>query len=437
MKITKENLKDESGLVGYADEIFYPENIFELKNYVLNCYNTKTQFTIQGSKTGVVGGAVPFSGNILNLSKFNNIIEFMQDKIKVQSGTTLLDIKKSILQNNQSLFFPINPTEDTATIGGIISSNARGFNEMAYGNISNYIHEILIILPNGKELLLNKKDPSFKNFIGSEGGFGIIAEVTLNLIEKKKNIWGIVFFFENFQNSFSFIESLKPIYSEICTIEYIDKNCIDLIENNKKHSAKIKNIPDIKNNFNTIIYIEIENNDCDVLESIVENIIEKGMDFGVDPDEAWVFDNFEQVQRMRDFRHGILEFILLEQNKKIQFQLKIQDKNYGEVAEYIMNHFKKINDLKYYIFGHCDTNLVNCYIISEQKYIDEIEKLIEYMYHFSYQNSNFINEYGVGKLYNKFYKEYNKTDFEIYTTLKKKYDPKSICNIGNVVRKND
>ena len=74
----KEYLTDESGLRGACEEIIFPSSSDELRD----CLKLDLQFTIQGSRTGIMGGASPMGDGsdsrkaaILNLSRLQNIAE--------------------------------------------------------------------------------------------------------------------------------------------------------------------------------------------------------------------------------------------------------------------------------------------------------------------------------------------------------------------------
>ena len=74
----KEYLTDESGLRGACEEIIFPSSSDELRD----CLKLDLQFTIQGSRTGIMGGASPMGHGsdsrkaaILNLSRLQNIAE--------------------------------------------------------------------------------------------------------------------------------------------------------------------------------------------------------------------------------------------------------------------------------------------------------------------------------------------------------------------------
>ncbi|MEG0963573.1 MAG: FAD-binding protein, partial [Lachnospiraceae bacterium] len=67
----QEYLIDESKYSGYADSISFPENEKDILEIVKRMKENHKDITIQGGKTGIVGGAVPRGGHIINLSRMN------------------------------------------------------------------------------------------------------------------------------------------------------------------------------------------------------------------------------------------------------------------------------------------------------------------------------------------------------------------------------
>ena len=146
--------------------------------------------TIQGSWTGVNGGAVPMGGYIINFSRMNKITSFTFDEIKgigtleVQAGVTVEQIERILnskhlgqtvfdsssqaewlkyKQSDTTLTFEASPSEKTATIGGMIACNASNAG-MKHGNsIVNQILKVQAILPNGEILSLSENNAKLDN----------------------------------------------------------------------------------------------------------------------------------------------------------------------------------------------------------------------------------------------------------------------------------
>ncbi|PAT01343.1 hypothetical protein CI105_07125 [Candidatus Izimaplasma bacterium ZiA1] len=265
-------LNDESLLKGNAKNIFFCLNTEDVQKVIKDTYTKNIPLTIQGALTGICGGAVPFTGDILNLSKMDKILGISKDannnySLRVQPGLLLKDLNHALntkkmdtynwsiqdksLYNNFKAesfkMFPCDPTETLASIGGMIACEASGAASYMYGSIRKYINAITIVTPLktinitrgtykykdlSKILGLNIDElPSWKKqqqeikdvaglyykedmdlidlFIGSEGIFGVITEIDILLINKPKNQIGLMLFLDSSNKLVDFIDWLR------------------------------------------------------------------------------------------------------------------------------------------------------------------------------------------------------------------------------------
>ena len=79
--------------------------------------------TVSGAGTGVTGGRVPFGGWVLSLEKFTRL-EVYPGYAVAGACTLLRDLHAAAQRSGQ--FYPPDPTETGASIGGNIACNASG-----------------------------------------------------------------------------------------------------------------------------------------------------------------------------------------------------------------------------------------------------------------------------------------------------------------------
>lgn len=181
-------LSDESRMVGRASSISFPETEEEIVAIITAMRRNPIPITIQGGKTGIAGGAVPLHGHILNLSKMNRVKQLIltgqgETLLKVEPGITLLELAREIkkLESEEELFWPPDPTETAATVGGIASCNAKGISAHHYGETREHIVGAKVALSNGvtQELkrgetfvpFLRGQEDLLDLFLGGEGLF--------------------------------------------------------------------------------------------------------------------------------------------------------------------------------------------------------------------------------------------------------------------------
>ena len=179
----------------------------------------------RGISSSAFGGSIPTKNGIsLDMSCFDKIIEIntLDKTVKLQSG-----VKWSDLINNlemHGLEPACNPTSLFSTVGGFISTGGFGVNSFALGHISNWIKSLRVILPGGDVKIYNKGEKEFKNFIGTEGQFGIISEIVLNVKKKTKFSKPVLIYFEKLNKAIEFINSLYSLSFKPSHVVMFNKN---------------------------------------------------------------------------------------------------------------------------------------------------------------------------------------------------------------------
>jgi len=209
-------LTDESGLQGAADSISFPKTEEEIVHIVGYMADHHTPVTIQGGKTGILGGSVPNGGYLMNLSRFKGVKDFSTQGgyyLTVESGITLEELEATCdrLQADVPLFWPPDPTEKTASVGGVVSCGSAGCTAGYYGATKDYVETLRVVDAGGTVQTLHRRDPknSVDLYLSREGILGVVTGLTLRLIEKPKEIWGIAFFFNTTEDTVRFAEGLQ------------------------------------------------------------------------------------------------------------------------------------------------------------------------------------------------------------------------------------
>ena len=174
----------------------------------------------QGGNTGLVGGQMPKGEQpqvILSLKKMTKIRDISPSDFALtcDAGVTLAHIQTLASDNNR--LFPLSlASEGSATIGGLIATNAGGTAVLKYGNMRDLILGLEVVLPNGDILCdthyLRKNNVGFDTkylFIGSEGHHGIITGASLKLFSKPKSEITCLLAVKNPQDAIVILAKLK------------------------------------------------------------------------------------------------------------------------------------------------------------------------------------------------------------------------------------
>ena len=133
--ISEDYSHDELGGISHMPEalvtVLSTEEVSKVMTYA---YAHNIPVTVRGSGTGLVGSAVPVEGGILMLTgSMNKILELDEDNltVTVQPGVLLMELAAYV--EERDFFYPPDPGEKSATIGGNISTNAGGMRAVKYG----------------------------------------------------------------------------------------------------------------------------------------------------------------------------------------------------------------------------------------------------------------------------------------------------------------
>ncbi len=168
-------------------QVLTSEEVSDVMKYA---YEHTIPVTPRGAGTGLSGGAVPMYGGILlSTEKMNRILEWDLDTmtVVVEPGVLVMELADAALE--RGVFYPPEPGEKTASIGGNVQTNAGGMKAVGYGVTRNYVVSIEGVLPNGKimqfgsNVAKNTSGYDLKDLIvGSEGTLCIATKLRMRLI---------------------------------------------------------------------------------------------------------------------------------------------------------------------------------------------------------------------------------------------------------------
>ncbi len=174
---------------GATPLLLLPRITEELAAAVRVCAETGTAITPQGGGTGLVGGQIPQGEVLVSTERLRAIRDVapLDDVIVVEAGVTLQAVQEAAAAANR--YFPLSlASEGTATIGGLVSTNAGGTAVLRYGTMRDLVLGLEAVLPGGSVfngLKRLRKDVSGYDLkqllIGAEGTLGIVTAASLKL----------------------------------------------------------------------------------------------------------------------------------------------------------------------------------------------------------------------------------------------------------------
>lgn len=395
-----EYLKDESRSVGEAQTVSFPTDEEQVRAILRQLHEDATPVTVQGGRTGLAAGAVPHGGHVLNLSKMNRCLGMrVQDAgaasepsaaenpagqpvffVSVQPGVVLSQLRKDLEDKNmatagwdaQSLaawerfceapeqFFPTDPTETSATIGGIVACNASGARSFSYGPARPHVSALRVVLSDGDALELRRGEthaegsrltlvtesgravevdlptyamPHAKNasgyyaapdmdavdlFVGSDGTLGVITEVELALLPVPAVTWGVSCFLPSERAALDLTVLVRENLSCAAAIEYFDADALDILRVQKAQSTAFASLPAIADDARCCVYVELA---CGSEEEAYEALYRLGgllTQVGGSEEATWVGRTALDREAQRFFRHAVPESVnmLIDERRK-------------------------------------------------------------------------------------------------------------------------
>lgn len=238
-EIEDKYLSDTLGrLRGTAAALVFPVSTEEVSAVLRFANENGFPVTPRGAGTNLVGSTVPHgNGIILDLSRMNRVLEIDEQTLTavVEPGVVLQNFQQ--LVEARGLFYPPDPGEKLATIGGNISTNAGGMRAVKYGVTRDYVRGLELVLTDGSVITCGSKNVkdasglSLKNLvIGSEGTLAVITKCILKLIPKPQTSLSAVVPFADLRTGISAVLSIIRANASPTAVEFAERSVVELGE---------------------------------------------------------------------------------------------------------------------------------------------------------------------------------------------------------------
>lgn len=225
--------------------VVFPRTADEVVSIIHWARETGTALVPSGGRTGLSGGAVARSGEVVvSFDRMNHIGEVDEDGrlLDVGPGAVTEAVQQKAV--DAGYFFPVDfASRGSSQIGGNIATNAGGIKVLRYGLMRDWVAGLDVVTGSGERMSLNRglvKNATGYDlrqlFIGSEGTLGFITGATLRVTETPKELSVVVLALDS-------IDSVMPVFhafrrsTALTAFEYFSDRCLRLVESRGHVSA--------------------------------------------------------------------------------------------------------------------------------------------------------------------------------------------------------
>ncbi len=182
---------------GATPAVIRPGSTAELAAAVKLCAAAGVTLVPQGGNTSMVGGATPDESGrqfVVSLARLNQVrsIDPLDMTMTVEAGLVLKQAQQ--VAEEAGCLFPLSlGAEGSATIGGVLSTNAGGNTTVRYGNARELMLGLEVVLPDGqiwnglRRLRKDNTGYALRHlFVGAEGTLGFITAAVLRLFPRAR-----------------------------------------------------------------------------------------------------------------------------------------------------------------------------------------------------------------------------------------------------------
>jgi glycolate oxidase len=238
--------RDESPLGPYpADAAVLCRSAEEAALALRLCAEHRVPVTPRGAGSGLTGGCLPIRGGVvLSVEPMQAVKEISPDDLVcvVEPGVITGQLQAQV--EEQGLFYPPDPASlEYCSIGGNAANNAGGPRAFKYGVTREYVLGLEVALMGGERLRLGRRTTKgvtgydlVAGFVGSEGTFGVITELTLRLVPKPPAVATLLGVFPDVGSAGAAITALIGRGIRPRVLELADRTSIDHVRPRSRYT---------------------------------------------------------------------------------------------------------------------------------------------------------------------------------------------------------
>lgn len=425
-----------AGIHNFPDVLVKAVSTQEVSEIMKYASANNIPVTPRGSGTGLVGGSVALCGGImLDLTLMNHFLELDEENmtLTLEPGVLLMDVGKYV--EEAGLFYPPDPGEKTATIGGNINTNAGGMRAVKYGVTRDYVRGLEVVLPNGNimelggKVVKNSSGYSLKDIIvGSEGTLGIVTKAILRLLPLPKHKISLLVPFPDLPSAISAVPSVIRASSIPTAVEFMEREVILAAE-----EFLARKFPD--NSSDAYLLLTYDGASKEELDIAWEEAANICLECGAL--DVFISNTQERNESIWSARGAFLEAIKASTSEMDECDVVVPRRH---VAEFVLysHALQKKHNIRVRSFGHAGDGNLHIYVLRDELDEKSWEEKLAAVFADLYSKAETLGgkvsgEHGIGYAKKPYLSDSLSSDEKaVMAGIKAAFDPANILNPGKL-----
>ena len=437
--IKKEFYHDEMPEYGVYPPELYVEAVSteEVSAIMKHAYERNIPVTARGAGTGLAGGATcKYGGIMLSLMRMNKILGVDKQNLTIttQPGALLTEVADAAAA--EGLFYPPDPGERTASIGGTIITNAGGMKAVRYGVTRDYVRCVEAVMPDGS--IMNFSSNVVKNttgfdikdlIVGSEGVLCIVTELTLKLIMPPKFTETLVMVFDDIKPCIETVPKLLQTPYIPTAIEFLERELLEIVE-------RCLNKPFPVPEGNDCLIVMYDASTKEELEAAQEQAANIALEMGAK--DVKICNTPERIGSVWSVRAAILEGMKADSQAQEECDVVVPR---AKIAEFVTaaKEIGKKYSIRVIVCGHAGDGNIHTELL-RQNLSDEVwetntKACLKELYAKSKElGGQLSGEHGIGNGRLEYFENFiSDRLYKLHKDIKLAFDDKLILNPGKVI----
>ncbi len=436
--LTGDNINEEyshdelSAEKSWPDVVVRVKSTEEVSKLMKYAYDNNIVVTPRGAGTGLVGAAVAVEhGLMIDMTLMNNILELDEDNLTltVEPGVLLMEIAAYV--EERGYFYPPDPGEKSATIGGNISTNAGGMRAVKYGVTRDFVRGLTLVLPDGKVLevggkvVKNSSGYNLRDLIvGSEGTLAFITKAVLRLLPLPQKNVSLLIPFPTLAQAIGAVPKIIQSKAIPTAIEFMER---EVIVDSEEYLGR----PFPDKSADAYLLLKFDGASMEEIEGAYDSVAKICLEHGAI--DLFIADTDERSTPIWKSRGAFLEAIKGSTTEMDEVDVVVPRSHVNEFVEYVHGLQKELK-IRIKSFGHAGDGNLHVYILRDDmddaKWKEMLEKAMELMYEKAHALEGQVSgEHGIGLAKRPYLKEsLDPEALALMRRIKAAFDPKNILN---------